>query len=109
MPPSEHGHDSLGIGQNYVAFSRESAEYGLNRCKDTTFLRFIQMYKPEILCKYQSIESVEPTVEPNCKCKITQFLSKTWVYLIQNRTDKHYDSFNTVLECTSESYSFICG
>ena len=54
MPPSEHGHDSLDIGQNYVAFSRESAEYGLNRCKDTTFQRFIQMYKPEILCKYQT-------------------------------------------------------
>lgn len=105
MPPSEHGHDSLDIGQNYVAFSRESAEYGLNRCKDTTFQRFIQMYKPEILCKYQSIESVEPT----SKCKIIQFLSKTWVYLFQNRTDKHYDSFNSVLECTSESYAFICG
>ena len=54
MPPSEHGHDSLDIGQNYVAFSCESAEYGLNRCKDTTFQRFIQMYKPEILCKYQT-------------------------------------------------------
>lgn len=104
MPPSEHGHDSLDIGQNYVAFSCESAEFGLNRCKDTTFQRFIQMYKPEILCKYQSIESVEPT----SKCKITQFLSKTLVYLFQNRTDSHYDSFNSVLECSSESYSFIC-
>lgn len=63
------------------------------------------MYKPEILCKYQSIESVEST----SKCKIIQFLSKTLVYLFQNQTDKHYDSFNSVLECTSESYAFICG
>ncbi len=55
MPPSEHGHDSLDVGQNYVAFSNESAEFGLNRCKDTTFQRFIQMYNSEILCKYQSI------------------------------------------------------
>lgn len=105
MPPSEHGHDSLDVGQNYVAFSGESAEFGLNRCKDTTFQRFIQMYNSEILCKYQSIESVEPT----CKCKITQLLSKTLVYLFQNRTDRHYDSFNIVLECTSGGYSFICG
>ncbi len=80
MPPSEHGHDSLDIGQNYVAFSCESAEFGLNRCKDTTFQRFIQMYKPEILCKYQSIGSVEPTVEP------------TSIHF-QNRSAKSYNSF----------------
>ena len=77
MPPSEHGHDSLDIGQNYVAFSCESAEFGLNRCKDTTFQRFIQMYKPEILCKYQSVESTS-------KCKITIFFCRTHFWVFQN-------------------------